>query len=210
MTDAKITWEGVVVSVQPRIRLHRSFDQRAHSYLGFVLGLRGTAGEEAGEFGVAIGHATQARHRLRVGDEVQGSSHPVRDPDAEIAQFYRTSGVRLLSRPDRRPPEGPPWLDIPPSLEVYRARGHRRLSARTYESSCRSCQWGCLMPVEMVVDQWNPTSVKHRTETFCYGPKSCPTYRPGPTRKVPGRRGMTYTEEDWVDEEDTAHRGLDE
>jgi hypothetical protein len=27
---------------------------------------------------------------------------------------------------------------------------------------------------------------------------------------VPGRKGMVYEEEDWVDEEATAHRGPDE
>jgi hypothetical protein len=42
---------------------------------------------------------------------------------------------------------------------------------------------------------------RYRTETFCYGPRSCPLYHSGPTRKVPGRRGMTYTEEDQIDEE---------
>ena len=31
-----------------------------------------------------------------------------------------------------------------------------------------------------------------------------------PTRKVPGRHGMTYEEEDWVDQDATAHRGPDE
>ncbi len=28
----------------------------------------------------------------------------------------------------------PPWETIPPELEVYRERGHRRLAARTYAS----------------------------------------------------------------------------
>jgi len=41
-----------------------------------------------------------------------------------------------------------------------------------------------------------------RFETFCYGPKSCALYRAGPTRKVPGRKGMSWEEEDWVDEEE--------
>lgn len=50
----------------------------------------------------------------------------------------------------------------------------------------------------------------HRFETFCYGPKSCSAYRAGPTRKAPGRKGMRWEEEDWVDEEATAHRGADE
>ncbi|VAX34096.1 hypothetical protein MNBD_NITROSPIRAE03-308, partial [hydrothermal vent metagenome] len=29
-------------------------------------------------------------------------------------------------------------------------------------------------------------------------------------RMVPGRKGMSYTEEDWVDEEETSHRGVDD
>ena len=66
------------------------------------------------------------------------------------------------------------------------------------------------MAVEMIIDHWNPHVRRYREETFCYGPKSCSFYKPGPTRKVPGRRGMSWEEEDWVDEQDTAHRGFDE
>jgi len=51
---------------------------------------------------------------------------------------------------------------------------------------------------------------QYRFETFCYGPKSCRFYKPGPTRKVQGRKGMSWEEEDWVDEEATSHRGFDE
>ena len=46
--------------------------------------------------------------------------------------------------------------------------------------------------------------------TFCYGPKSCPVYKAGAPRKVPGRKGMVYVEEDWVDEQETSHRGPDD
>ena len=66
------------------------------------------------------------------------------------------------------------------------------------------------MAVEMIIVQWNPDQRRHRTETFCYGPRSCPFYRLGPVRKIPGWRGMTYIEEDWVDDEATSHRGPDE
>ena len=34
----KLAWKGKVVSVQPRIRLLRSFDQRNHNYLGSSVG----------------------------------------------------------------------------------------------------------------------------------------------------------------------------
>jgi hypothetical protein len=66
------------------------------------------------------------------------------------------------------------------------------------------------MPVEMIIDHWNPQQRRYRREIFCYGPKSCRLYKPGPKRVVPGRRGMKYVEEDWVDENATAHRGEDD
>ena len=70
--------------------------------------------------------------------------------------------------------------------------------------------WGCLMAVDMTIDHWNPERRRYRSETFCYGPLSCHLYKSGPPRKVPGRRGMTYTEENWIDDEATSHRGPDE
>ena len=43
------------------------------------------------------------------------------------------------------------------------------------------------MPVEMIIDQWNPANKRYRFETWCYGPKSCALYKAGPVRTVPGR-----------------------
>ena len=34
------------------------------------------------------------------------------------------------------------------------------------------------MPVDIIVDQWNPAHRRSRVETFCFGPKSCNLYRP--------------------------------
>lgn len=205
----KVAWEGKVLSVQPRIRLTRSFDQRSHTYLGYVLRLSGMAGDRPGEFLVAIGRAAQEQHQFHTFDVVRGESEPVPDSRLETAEYYKTSKLKVLERPG--PPGGPPpWLGVPPDLSVYRERGHRRLAARTYEARCRDCIWGCRMPVEMIIDHWNPGQRRYRFETFCYGPKSCSLYRPGPSRKVPGRKGMTWEEEDWVDEEETAHRSWDE
>ena len=133
-----------------------------------------------------------------------------RGPRLETAELYKVSGLKFLARASE--PEGapPPFLGIPPPLQVYRERGHRRLAARTYTTSCTKCIWGCEMPVEMIIDQWNPSEKRYRRETFCYGPKSCPLYKAGPTRKVPGRKGMSWEEEDWVDEDATSHRGPDD
>jgi hypothetical protein len=204
----RIDWHGLTVSVQPRIRLTRSFDERGHSYLGYSLVLEGIIGGEKREFTVGIGKAAQDKHVFRVGDEVSGRGIAVADSRTEPVEIYRASKLRLLQRveEDCVPP---PWHGAPPDLETYRWRGHRRLSARTYGSKCRSCIWGCWMPVEMIIDPWNPRK-QYRYETFCYGPKSCENYRSGPRRVVPGRTGMRWEEPDWVDEQETAHRDLDE
>ncbi len=207
---SKRAWSGELVAVQPRIRLMRSFDQRNHAYPGYALFLRGILDGVARDFSVAIGPGAQAKHAFRVGDTVRGLAVPVANSRMEAVDFYKASALEVVSRATTAPAGGAPWLGVPPSLETYRARGHRRLDPRTYETSCRACIWGCRMPVEITLDHWNPEKREHRFETFCYGPKSCPVYRPGATRKVPGRNDMTWEEEDWVDAEATAHRGPDE
>jgi hypothetical protein len=207
----KLSFQGTLTSVQPRIRLLRSFDQRNHNYLGYALCVNGTIGNEQREFLVGIGKGAQSKQLFREGDVISGQCQPVEDTRLETVEFYKVSKLKLLQRPPETERKAPPWLGVPPELEIYRQRrGHRRLDVRTYEAKCLSCIWGCNMAVEMIIDQWNPSNKRYRTETFCYGPKSCPFYRAGPTRKVPGRKGMSWEEEDWVDEDAVSHRGMDE
>jgi hypothetical protein len=156
---------------------------------------------------VAIGKAAQAKHAFRAGDTVEVKGEFVDDERLETADIYKVTGLKLLVRRSEESAAPPPFFGVPPPLEVYRERGHRRLAARTYAAKCTGCLWGCEMAVEMIVDQWNPSNVRYRRETFCYGPKTCPNYTAGPSRKVPGRKGMSWDEPDWVDEEATAHRG---
>lgn len=204
--STSIAWQGTIISVQPRIRLLRSFDQRSHSYLGYILTLDGIVEDETKEFTVAIGKAAQQKHQFQVGLKISGKSHSVLNNKTEIAEFYKTSGLKVINSTIELESRPPPHIGIPLELTTYRERGHRRLSSKTYHSRCKSCIYGCNMPVEITIDQWNPQKKKFRTETFCYGPKNCSLYSPGPTRKVPGRRCMTWEEEDWVDEDATKHR----
>lgn len=41
-------------------------------------------------------------------------------------------------------------------------------------------------------------------------PEELSLYRAGPKRVVPGRKGVKYVAEDWIEEETTRHRGPDE
>lgn len=202
----KILFEGVITSVQPRIRLLRSFDQASHSYLGYALLVSDTATGTSISLGIGVG--AQEKHQFRVGMTISGSCSPVLDPDMESVDYCRASKLKKLTV-GPMDPSFPPWKIVPPPLPDYRQRGPRRLSARTYDNKCTSCIWGCKMAVEIIIDQWNPSKRKYRTETFCYGPKNCKLYASGPIRKVPGRGGMVYEEEDWVDEMLTSHREED-
>ncbi len=209
MTE-KVEWEGKVTSVQPRIRLNRSFDERSHGYLGFSLRVEGKIAGVQKTFWVGIGKAAQAKHQSQSGVHAEGKAQPVANSRMEAVDYYKVSGLSVTGGVANETQYSPPWHGKPPTLEVYRERGHRRLSSRTYQTKCSSCIWGCQMPVVITLDQWNPSQRQYRFETFCYGPKSCNFYKPGPTRKVPGRSGMSWEEEDWVDEEATAHRGVNE
>ena len=210
ISKEKVLWSGKVISVQPRIRLLRSFDQRSHTYLGYVLQVQGIIAGEERPFAIGIGKEAQAKNQIQAGDFAGGKSELVLNTRTEIAEYYKTSGLRLIERETKSGDPPPPWHGPAPELEIYRQRGHRRLDTRTYDGKCLTCIWGCRMAVEMIIDQWNPSKKQYRFETFCYGPKSCSLYKAGPTRKVPGRKGMVWVEEDWVDEEAVAHRGMDD
>ncbi|MCK4461955.1 MAG: hypothetical protein KAW46_09120 [candidate division Zixibacteria bacterium] len=206
----KVAWSGRLVAVQPRIRLIRSFDERWHDYPGYVLRIDGTCGDETGVFLIAVGKSAHEKHQFCAGMELSGMSVPVGDPRLETAGYYKTSRIKIEKSAEDAPAKGPPFCGAPPDLPTYRWRGHRRLNPRTYETKCPTCIWGCRMPVELIIDNWKPWIKKYRSETFCYGPKSCQLYRAGATRKVPGRGGISYEEADWIDEEVTSHRPADD
>ncbi len=212
----KHTFAGKIISIQPRIRLLRSFDEASHTYLGYAIKIEGEIdnhhhnnNQDITIFSIGIGKAAHAKHQFKVNDVISGECVPVPDPDLEPTQYYKVSKLKVIT-PGTTGSNSSPWELVPPELEVYRERGHRRLAARTYDSKCSNCMWGCRMPVEIIVDNWNPSKKKYRFETFCYGPLSCNLYKPGPNRKVEGRNGMVYVEEDWVGEEMTSHREWDE
>lgn len=205
----KVRWRGTVLGVQPRIRLTRSYDERSHTYLGYTLEMRGALGKDARDFAVAVGPAAHAKHAFLPGEIVAGIGDIGADPRLNLEDVYKVSGLNVIERPPVADTTGPPWHTLAPPLTTYRERGHRRLAEARYAESCSTCVWGCRMAVEIITDQWKPHLRSHRQETFCYGPLSCPLYAPGPVRRVRGRKGMVYVEEDWVDQEEVAGRRND-
>lgn len=202
----KHIFTGTIISIQPRIRLTRSFDESSHTYLGYAIKLEGELNNTNTTFSIGIGKAAHAKHQFKVNDVISGECIPVPDPVTKLTEYYKVSKLKLITRSTTITNTSSRWELVPPELEVYRERGHRRLAARTYDTKCSSCMWGCRMPVEIIVDNWKPRGKKkYRFETFCYGPISCKLYKAGPNRKVEGRNGMVYVEEDWVDAMNVEH-----
>jgi len=195
----KIPFTGRIISVKARIRLIRSFDQiPTHQYQGYTLILDGEIDSvPRSRFKVAIGPKAHEQQQFRIGDSIEGKTVPVPDPETEWAEFYKVSGLQLIER--RHPGNWPPGPDggIAPPLEQYRVQGHFRLKRETCETECVQCPFGLTMPTQIILDHWNPSIVKWRFETHCYGPRGCPRYKAGPPYRVPGRSpGMVYVDDD--------------
>lgn len=195
----KIQFTGTVVSVKARIRLIRSFDQvPTHQYQGYTLILDGEVyGVSRSRYKVAIGPKAHEQHQFRIGDTARGTAVSVPDSETEWAEFYKVGELQVMERtqPDALPPG--PTGGIPPPLEQYRVQGHFRLKGEVCETQCVQCPFGLTMPTQIILDHWNPSIVKWRLETHCYGSRGCPRYKAGPAYRVLGRSsGMVYVDDD--------------
>ena len=125
----KIPWQGLVLAVQPRIRLTRSFDQRSHTYLGYALLIRGSVGQETREFLLGVGQGTHAKHRFQLGNVLSGDALPVPDPRLETVEFYQVTGLKVA------PPQ---TLQAPPPPMARGGAAARSLSPTRTSASCRA------------------------------------------------------------------------
>jgi hypothetical protein len=82
-------------------------------------------------FSIGIGKAAQTKLQFKVNDVISGECIPVADPDLEPTEYYKVSKLKLITRSTTITNTSSPWELIPPELEVYRERGHRRLATRT-------------------------------------------------------------------------------
>ena len=101
-----------------------------------MLRIDGRCGDHTGEFLIAVGNEAHEKHRFCVRMDLSGFSILVDDPRLETAGFYKTSGIKICKEAETGTSGTPPFLGVPPDLETYRSRGHRRLDTRTYKKKC--------------------------------------------------------------------------
>ena len=184
----KITWSGVITSIQPRTRVWRYLtDNRTHYHIGYNLFLDGSADGEDKQFVVAISEKQQQNGRYGIGDVINGTAWTKQYPEREFADYYRAGALNCDSRneiPTMISP--PPWIMQPPDMATYEWRGARMLSKSQWQGKCFKCVWATMSNIDIIWDFDRKIS-KYRYESFCYGPKSCKYYKMGKARSVPYR-----------------------
>ena len=91
----KITFQGVIRSVQPRSNVWRyRLDNRTHSLTGYNLFLTGISNGVEGDFSVAISEKQQEKLRAHIGDEIKGTAWTKKYPEWEYADYYRAGALK--------------------------------------------------------------------------------------------------------------------
>lgn len=206
----KITFQGVIRSVQPRSNVWRyRLDNRTHSLTGYNLFLTGVSNGVEGDFSIAISEKQQEKLRAHIGDEIKGTAWTKKYPEWEYADYYRAGALKKLtaaSVPEEG--SGAPWTDEVPALSVYDWRGCRMLDKNRWKGKCQSCKWACMANVTIEYN-WG-VSQKFRFESFCYGPKNCKNYAMGRPRAVPYKDCGSSYDDGWLDDICTENRGWDD
>jgi hypothetical protein len=123
---------------------------------------------------------------------------------------------------------GYPFGKMRAMRDLPRPHGAFVLDSRTAREARRTAQCRCGIRADAAavvnLEPRPQAKYRRRSSSIIGTPAACgtgrkpsvmdrypaPLYKPGPTRKVPGRNGMSYEEPDWVDENDTSHRRPDE
>ena len=90
----KLNFKGTIKSIQPRIRLTRSFNESSHTYLGYAIKISGIIDADERDFSIGIGKAAQAKFNFKVNDIISGKCLPFPDPDMEPVDYYKEYHVR--------------------------------------------------------------------------------------------------------------------
>jgi hypothetical protein len=200
-TSSKVNWQGKIVSIQPRTRVWRYVtDNRTHYHLGYNFFIEGHSSDSKKQFTVAVSEKQQLKGLFRIDDMLEETAWTKKYKEREFADYYRVGSLKLLDRENEKfEVISPPWIMMPPSIQIYEERGARMLSKSLWKTKCFKCIWVNMANVEIQWD-FDKDIKKYRFETFCYGPKSCKYYKMGRPRAVPYKNRGSAIDEGYLDE----------
>ncbi|MBC8062851.1 MAG: hypothetical protein H7Y18_19640 [Clostridiaceae bacterium] len=124
-TSLKVNWQGEIVAIQPRTRVWRYLtDNRTHYLIGYNLFIVGDGIEGEKQFSVAISEKQQLKDLFRIGDVLAGTAWTKIYAEREFADYYKAGSLKLLSRVSVNTEMiSPPWMMIPPTMQIYEKIG---------------------------------------------------------------------------------------
>lgn len=205
----KVNWQGEIISIQPRTKVWRYLtDNRTHYCLGYNLFIIGGSSNCKKQFTVAISEKQQIKGLLQIGDVIKGTAWTKQYNEMEFADYYKAGSLKIINKAGAIETAAPPWIMIPPAMEIYKERGARLLSKNLWKTKCFKCIWTNMANVEIQWD-FDKDIKKYRFETFCYGPKSCKFYKMGRPRSVPYKNRVSAIDDGWLDDICTEGRNED-
>lgn len=91
----KISFQGTVLSVQPRSNVWRyRLDNRTHSLTSYNIFLTGVVEGEEKKFVVAISEKQKVKLWCHIGDVISGTGWTKKYPDLEYADYYRAGALK--------------------------------------------------------------------------------------------------------------------
>lgn len=210
-TSVKMNWQGEIVAIQPRTRVWRYLtDNRTHYHIGFNLFILGASSDGKKQFSVAISEKQQFKGLFRIGDVLEGTGWTKQYEEREFADYYRAGSLKVLNKASvHLETVSPPWMMLPPTMQIYEERGARLLSKSLWETKCFKCMWANMAYVEIQWD-FDKNTKKYRFETFCYGPKTCKFYKMGRSRSIPYKNRSSAIDDGCLDALCTEGRDEDE
>jgi hypothetical protein len=98
-TSQKISWQGEIVSIQPRTRVWRYLtDNRTHYHLGYNFFIEGCSSEGKKSFTVAISEKQQSNGMFRIGDVIEGTAWTKMYEEREFTDYYKVGSLKLIDR----------------------------------------------------------------------------------------------------------------
>ena len=131
-SQTKVTWEGEVVSVQPRSTVWRYLlDNRTHREIGYNVFVKGEAvgiddgaaiefagrSGSAYDFCVAVSEKQQEKLCFQIGDRAKGTAWTPLYPNAEFADLYRAGALKVVGRAGGDTPKMAVVTDVEPCYD---------------------------------------------------------------------------------------------
>jgi hypothetical protein len=182
----KASWQGKVLSVQPRVLVERKQRGLVARLLGYNLLIEGDitldpdsrvkTTHKGDRFVVAVDSASVPKGGLHTGDVVRGESRQVPAKTREIANYCDNTLLRVVRKNKKPPKASPPHRGRAMTAAELEKAKVRPLGPLRFRQRCYKCSRGILAKMP---DTNAGGPAKPLLRQWCAGETDCALYKPG-------------------------------